>query len=144
MRRCCKGQNTARCQCCSYLTETPGAVVRSVEINGREVRVEDTITCKTESLLYVLGSKKAPGRWYGGQTGGRVDRRLGQHRRSIINRDETKAVARFFMETRSTVEDLVFVPIKIVKKRNLWARIEIERRFLNEYNLVDDGLNINM
>ena len=33
---------------------------------------------------------------------------------------------------------------KIVKKRNLWARLEIERRFLNEYNLVDDGLNINM
>ena len=27
---------------------------------------------------------------------------------------------------------------------NLWARLEIERRFLNEYNLVDDGLNINM
>ena len=48
------------------------------------------------------------------------------------------------METRSTVEDLVFVPIKIVKKRNLWARLEIERRFLNKYNLVDDGLNINM
>ena len=48
------------------------------------------------------------------------------------------------METRSTVEDLVFVPIKIVKKRNLWARLEIERRFLNEHNLVDDGLNINM
>jgi len=42
------------------------------------------------------------------------------------------------------VEDLVFVPIKIVKKRNLWARLEIERKFLNEYNLVDDGLNINM
>ena len=62
----------------------------------------------------------------------------------IFSSDETKAVARFFMETRSTVEDLVFVPIKIVKKRNLWARLEIERRFLNEYNLVDDGLNINM
>ena len=115
-----------------------------MEINGGEVRVEDTITCKTESVLYVLRSKKAPGRWYGGQTGGRVDRRLGQHCRSIINRDETKAVARFFMETRSTVEDLVFVPIKIVKKRNLWARLEIERKFLNEYNLVEDGLNINM
>ena len=24
------------------------------------------------------------------------------------------------------------------------SRLEIERRFLNEYNLVDDGLNINM
>ena len=144
VRRCSKGQHTARCQCCSYLTETPAAVVRSVVINGKEVKVEDAITCKTESVIYALGSKKAPGRWYGGQTGGRVDRRLGQHRRSIINRDESKAVARYFMETGSTVEDLVFVPIKIVRKQNLWARLELERRFLNEYNLVDDGLNINM
>ena len=121
-------------------------MVRSVVVNGREVKVEDAITCKTESVIYALGSKKAPGRWYGGQTGGRVDRRVGQHRRSIINRDETKAVARYFMETGSTVEDLIliFVPIKIVRKRNLWARLELERRFLNEYNLVDDGLNINM
>merc|ERR1719234_1559349 len=144
VRRCSKGQHTARCQCCSYLTETPATVVRSVMINGEEVKVEDAITCKTESVIYALGSKKAPGRWYGGQTGGRVDRRLGQHRRSIINEDETKAVARYFMETGSTVEDLIFVPIKIVKKQNLWARLELERRFLNQHNLVDDGLNINM
>ena len=31
------------------------------------------------------------------------------------------------METGSTVEDLVFVPIKIVKQCNLRARLEIER-----------------
>ena len=73
-----------------------------------------------------------------------MDRRVGQHRRDIINRDETKVVARHFMETGSTVEDLVFVPIKIVKNKSMWARLEIERQFINENNLLDDGLNLNL
>ena len=84
VRRCSKGLNTARCQCCSILTETPAGVVRSVMVNGRDVKVEDAITCKTESVIYVIMSRRDPTRCYGGQTGGRVDRRLGQHRRDII------------------------------------------------------------
>ena len=43
-----------------------------------------------------------------------------------------------------TVEDLVFVPIKIVKNKSMWARLEIERQFINENNLLDDGLNLNL
>ena len=144
VRRCSKGQNTARCQCCSILTETPASVVRSVVVNGKELRVEDPITCKTESVIYVIKSKKDPTKCYGGQTGGRVDRRLGQHRRDIMNKDESKVVARHFMQTNSTVDDIIFVPIKIVRRKNLWARLEMERKFLNDNNLLDDGLNINL
>ena len=144
VRRCSKGLNTARCQCCSILTDTPAGVVRSVVVNGRELKVEDAITCKTESVIYVIMSKKDPTRCYGGQTGGRVDRRLGQHRRDIMNRDESKVVARHFMQTNSTVDDIIFVPIKVVRRRNLWARLEIERKFINDNNLLDDGLNINL
>ena len=70
VRRCSKGQNAVRCQCCSILTETPASVVRSVVVNGREVKVEDAITCKTESVIYVIMSRKDPTRCYGGQTGG--------------------------------------------------------------------------
>ena len=72
-----------------------------------------------------------------------MDRRLGQYRRDIMNRDESK-VARHFMQTNSTVDDIIFVPIKVVRRRNLWARLEIERKFLNDNNLLDDGLNINL
>ena len=144
VRRCSRGQNTARCQTCSILTDHPSAIVKEVEVNGRKVKVEDFITCKTESVIYVLMSRKVPEVCYGGQTGGRVDRRVGQHRRDIINKDETKVVARHFMETGSTVEDLVFVPIKVVKNKNMWARLEIERQFINENNLLDDGLNLNL
>ena len=48
------------------------------------------------------------------------------------------------METGSTEEDLVFVPIKVVKNKSLWARLEIKRQFINENNLLDDGLNLNL
>ena len=144
VRRCSRGQNSARCQPCSYLTPNPASIVKEVTVNGKKVRVEDHITCKTESVIYVIMSRKAPDKCYGGQTGGTVGRRLGQHRRDIINRDETKAVARHFMETGSTVDDLVFVPIKVVRNKNMWARLEIERQFLNEYNLLDDGINVNL
>ena len=58
--------------------------------------------------------------------------------------DERKLVARHFMETSSTEDDLQFVPIRVVRNRNMWARLELERRFLNANNLLNDGLNINL
>ena len=61
-----------------------------------------------------------------------------------MNMDETKAVARHFMETNSTEGYLQFVPIRVVRNKNMWARLELERRFLNDNNLLDDGLNINL
>ena len=106
--------------------------------------MEDKITCKTESFLYVLKSRKAPRKCYGGQSGGTVARRLGEHRRYIMNMDDTKAVARHFMETNSTEDYLQFVPIRVVRNKNMWARLELERRFLNDNNLLDDGLNTNL
>ena len=54
--------------------------MKEVEVNGRKVKVEDYITCKTESVIYVLMSRKVPEVCYGGQTGGRVDRRVGSDR----------------------------------------------------------------
>ena len=106
--------------------------------------MEDKITCKTESFLYVLKSRKVPRKCYRGQSGGTVARRLGEHRRDIMNMDDTKAVARHFMETNSSKDDLQFVPIRVVRNKNMWARLELERRFLNDNNLLDDGLNINL
>ena len=34
--------------------------------------------------------------------------------------------------------------VKVVRNKNMWARLEIERQFLNEYNLLDDGINVNL
>ena len=51
VRRCSRCQNTVRCQTCSILTSHPSTVVKEVEVNGRKVKVEDFITCKTESVI---------------------------------------------------------------------------------------------
>ena len=98
--------------------------------------------CKTKSVLYILRSKKAPQLVYGGQTGATVAARLGQHRRDIMNRDMSKVVARHLSNTNSTVDDLEFVPVKVVRRNSMWARLELERKFLNDHNLLDDGLNL--
>ena len=142
MRRCSRGLIRSGCLACSYLTETPASIVKSVLINGREVKIEGNITCKTKSFLYFLRSRKAPQKVYGGQSGATVANRLGQHRRDIINRDMSKIVARHFSDTYSTVDDLEFVPVKIVRHSSNWARLELERKFINDHNLLDDGLNL--
>ena len=36
-----------------------------------------------------------------------------------MNRDGTKVAARHFMQTNSAVDDIVFVPIKVVRRKNL-------------------------
>ena len=50
----------------------------------------------------------------------------------------------FLFFDKLNVDHIVFVPIKVVRRRNLWARLDIERKFLNDNNLPDDGLNINL
>ena len=60
-----------------------------------------------------------------------------------MNRDGTKVAARHFMQTNSAVDDIVFVPIKAVRKKNLWAKLEVDRKFINDDNLLEDGLKVN-
>ena len=61
-----------------------------------------------------------------------------------MNRDGTKVAARHFMQTSSAVDDIVFVSIKVVRRKNLWAKLEVERKFINDNNLLKDGPNINL
>ena len=65
-------------------------------------------------------------------------------KKRVINRDLSKIVARDFSDTYSTVVDLEFVPVKIVRHNSNWARLELERKFLNVHNLLGDGLNLYM
>ena len=122
----------------------PKDTIKFVKVKDKVIRIEGQINCKTKSFLYILWSKKAPHKVYGGQSGATVAKRLGQHRRDIMNDDESKVVARHFFETNSTEDDLEFIPVKTVHYNNMWARLEFDRQFLNEHNLIDDGLNIYM
>ena len=67
--------------------------------------------------------------------------RFGEHRRDIIERNKEKAVSKHFVDTNSTVDDLVFVPFKRIRSNNRLVLRHMETKFINEYNLIEAGIN---
>ena len=142
--RCSKGKGQGGCITCSYITKTPREVVKEVRIfnAGRDIPVQGRINCKTEGFLYILWSAKRPDMQYLGKSTKSVATRFTQHRRSIINGEVGKAVPDFFRETRSTEDDLRFVPFMKMKDNNPFGLITYEKHLINKYNLVASGINL--
>ena len=126
------------------MTKSPKEVVKELKINssGQTVRIEDTINCKSKSFIYVLQSEKDP-KQYCGQSGSTVGRRTLQHASDIEN-DLAKAVPRHFRETRSEKEDLRMTPVMLIKSNNPWVRLHFEREFINQHDLIEEGINVNL
>ena len=108
--------------------------------SGEVIKVEDPINCKTKSVLYVLQSDKDP-KQYGGQTGGTVGTRAQQHANDIQNQRHDKLVPNHFKETKSLKENLVMIPIKVIRSQNPWVRLHYEREFISKHDLIDSGVN---
>ena len=68
-------------------------------------------------------------------------KRLGEPRIDISEVKVEKAVACHFADTNSQEEDLGFVPFLQVRSSNPWVLCHLEGRAINEYNLVDAGVN---
>ena len=66
--------------------------------------------------------------------------RLGEHQQGIANNKE-KAIPIYFREIKNTMKDIVFVPFRKVKTRNPWILKGMETKLINEYNLIDTGIN---
>ena len=52
-----------------------------------------------------------------------------------------KAVAKHFFDTKSTVEDIVIVPFKRLKSGNRLILKHFENKAINEFNLIEAGVN---
>ena len=144
LSRCNKGLGRNGCSACPFITLRPNQVIRSVKIHttGQEVQVEGRITCKTGGgYLYLLWSKKAPAKQYLGSSSREPRMRLGEHRRDVAGGRVDKAVAKHFSDTNSREEDLVFVPFKRVRSSNILVLRHLETLFINNYNLVEAGIN---
>ena len=142
--RCNKGLGRRGCVECSIITSRPNEVVKSVTIHNTNqiIPVEGKINCKTRGgFLYMLWSRKAPAMQYLGSSEQEVRKRLGQHKGDIQNLRLNKAVAKHFHDTKSTVADLVFVPFKVVKSEDRLILRHVENKCINEFNLVEAGIN---
>ena len=144
LTRCNKGLNRNGCSACPYITSRPDQVVKSVNIHntGQTVPIEGRINCKLKgSYLYLLWSRKVPAIQYLGSSFREPRVRFGEHRRDIMDRNEEKAVSKHFVDTNSTVDDLVFVPFKRIRSNNRLVLRHMETKFINEYNLIEAGIN---
>ena len=142
LTRCNRGTVRAGCLACPYITTRPGEVVREVTITSTNtvVPVQGRINCKsTGGFLYLVWSRKHP-RQYLGSTGQTPGARLLQHRRDIMAGAD-KAVAQHFRETNSSVDDLVFRPFLRLVNSSPAIRQHYENMFINQHNLVDEGIN---
>ena len=52
-----------------------------------------------------------------------------------------KAVPCHFADTNSSEDDLVFAPFRRVRSNNPWVLRHLESNAINEYNLVEAGVN---
>ena len=109
---------------------------------GQVVPIEGRINCKMKGgYLYLLWSKRVPAIQYLGSSYREPRVRFGEHRRDIIDRNEEKAVSKHFLDTNSTADDLVFVPFKKVRSRDRHILRYMETKLINEYNLIEAGVN---
>ena len=65
--------------------------------------------------------------------------RLGEHRRDTLNGRLDKAVAKHFSDIKSTVNDLIFVPLKI-KSNDRNAFKHLENKAINDFNMIEAGV----
>ena len=143
LSRCSRGLTRAGCLACPYTTSRPAEVIKTVTIANTNtvVPVEGKITCKTTGgFIYLLWSSKAPTIQYLGSSGQTPGARLTQHRRDIMD-GANKAVAVHFRDTRSTVDHLVFRPVKRLVSSHPAVRLHFEHEFINQHNLIESGIN---
>ena len=70
--------------------------------------------------------------------------RTQQHANDIERGREEKAVPNHFKNTGSEKENLVMIPIKVIKSRDPWIRLHFEREFINKHNFIGGGINRNL
>ena len=83
---------------------------------------------------------KAPEKAYLGSNSLRPKDRLREHKYRIEEGKDV-AVANNFHDTRSDTSDLVFRPVLNVKSSSPWVIKHFESTFMNELNLVEEGVN---
>ena len=82
------------------------------------------------------------GKQYVGETGRTVAKRFAEHRDSMHQPATNKPVGQHFQGAGHRLEaDAVMLPIIHLKTGNVWVRKAMERKFINELDMIDSGLN---
>ena len=78
---------------------------------------------------------------YLGSSEQEVRKWLGQHKDDILSLRLHKAVAKHFHDTRTTVADLFFVPVQLVRSEDGLILTQLKSKCINQLNLIEAGIN---
>ena len=118
-------------------------VVKEVVVSSSNttLALEHNMTCQTSNCIYLLSCKKE-GLQYVGETGRTVAKRFADNRDSMHQHATTKPVGQHYQEAGHRHEaDAVMLPIIKLKTDNVWVRKALERKFINDHDMIDSGLN---
>ena len=140
-RRCGK----SRCPMCPFTGEAADGrkVVKEVNISSTDttLTLQQSMTCQTSNCIYLLTCLK-DGMQYVGETGRTVAKRFAEHRDSMHQQATNKPVGQHFQEAGHRLEvDAVMLPIIQLKTDNVWVRKAMERKVINDHDMIDSGLN---
>jgi len=142
---------------CPHTGTLPGELKKEVKISstGDTFPIKHSLTCKSKNILYLAGhnaekeSRPCPDKpQYLGETMQTAQQRCREHKGTITFpcHQETKApVGRQYRDTPGhTVADFMFVPIEKIRSSDPFVRKTRERMYINKFQMIQKGLNINL
>ena len=140
-KRCAK----PRCPMCPFTGDAADGkrVIREIKVKSSDtiLPLKHDMNCQTKNCIYMLTCLK-DGQQYVGQTGRTVAKRFAEHRDSMHQAITSKPVGLHFQEPGHRGEaDATMLPIIKSKSDNIWIRKAMERRFINDHDMIDSGLN---
>ena len=118
-------------------------VVKDVFVSSSKtmLALQHSMTCQTSNCIYLLTCSKDKLQ-YVGETGRTAAKRFAEHRDSIHQEATNKPVGQHFLEAGHRLEaDSVMLPIIKLKTDNVWVRKALEKKFINDHDMIDSGLN---
>ena len=141
-KRCTKG----KCHLCPYTGLQPGEVLTHVKIqhSGEMIEIKSPIDCQTEDVLYVITCKKCK-KQYLGQTKRSGEKRMIDHLNTVKNNNSTNApVGVHFRSEQHSHVDMTMTLFERIFSTNPHVRLAREREGINNFGLIEHGLNKNL
>ena len=108
------------------------------------IEIKSPIDCQTEDVLYVITCKKCKIQ-YLGQTKRSGEKRMIDHLNTVRNNNFTNApVGVHFRSEQHSHADLTMTPYERIFSTNPHVRLAREREGINNFGLIEHGLNKNL
>ena len=158
---------TRTCDLCPFTGKAAegNKIVSEIKIkhSGQVVKIKDKLSCNTKNCLYRLSCEHKPRAGAGGarprngagiggctaqyvgETSREIRVRWGEHRRSMEDPGTNKSVGKHFQGgTHRGKEDCVMIPFLKIKSTDPFVRKALEVKYINDFDLIDRGLNVKL